>query len=432
MRVPPRRKKYTWKRLLLFCSFVLLMSVGILGVFAYYKAGLTYTSTENPFKQLARSVASPGSVAFADRSRLIILGLGVDYNHDAKDVRYTKWARSDTMFLIAADKDAKGLSIVSIPRDLWVDIPGHGPDKINSAFSLKENGDLELTTRTVEKLLDVHIDHTVVIKEYAAQRLVDAMGGVTVDVPKDMNYDDNWGHLHIHLKKGPRHLTGEQAVGFVRFRHDEEGDRGRIRRQQQFMDAMLKEFRKPENLTRVKSIVRAIEENIQTSLTFAELLDLANVYKGFNRKLTRTAKIDGTDVVHSGAACIEVDEAEKKRIVDSLLKGIPLQEPRDLKLSIVDQSGIEGAGKRVADYYKARGYQDCTVRPPAHVLDSRYNLTHLSTRHRDNDYASSLKALQEGYIDINVTSDDDSAQSDYTIVLGRDWGTRARPDGLMH
>ena len=196
-----------------------------------------------------------------------------------------------------------------------------GTDKINAAFSMKETGDLDLTRRTVEKFLGIPIDHTIVIKEYAAKKMVDVIGGVTVDVEKDMNYDDNWGHLHIHLKKGLQRLNGEQAVGYVRFRNDEEGDRGRIRRQQQFLDALFKELRKPENLipSRLQGLATTIKENIETSLSAGEIVDLANLYRTFDRKRIQRARIDGEDVNIGGQACIQPDEREKERIVYRML-----------------------------------------------------------------------------------------------------------------
>ena len=172
---------------------------------------------------VVESMRHPGERAFGARDALYVLCLGIDYNHDSKGILYTKYARSDSVFVVRIDKQANTLSVVSIPRDMRVEIPGHGHDKINTAYSYKANGDLDLARKTVEQFLGVHIDHTVVIKPYAVEHVVDAFGGVDLDVERDMDYDDNWGNLHIHLKKGLQHLSGQQAVGYIRFRKDAEG-----------------------------------------------------------------------------------------------------------------------------------------------------------------------------------------------------------------
>lgn len=258
--------------------------------------------------------------AFDDLSRMNILCLGVDYNHDRYGVLYTKHVRTDTMFVVSLDRNAQGLRIVSIPRDMRVMIPGYGLDKINAAFSYTADGARALTVKTVEKFLGIHIDHTVIIKPYAAEHLIDAIGGIDLRVEKNMNYDDNWGGLHIHLKKGYQHLNGRQAVGYIRFRHDEEGDFGRIRRQQQVVNTLLTQLKRVESLTRIGNIKWAFQHDIQTTLTYDQLIDLAMLYKNFDRHKMVAATIAGTDQLINDVYYLVVDEKQKRHVINELLR----------------------------------------------------------------------------------------------------------------
>lgn len=255
---------------------------------------------------------------FDDHDRMYILLLGVDYNHDRRGIQYTKNARTDTIIVAAVDRRANGLTLLSIPRDMQVTIPGHGTDKINAAYSLRPDGARDLTVRTVERFLGIHIDHTVVVKPYAAEHLVDALGGITIDVEKTMDYDDNWGNLHIHLKKGSQHLNGRQAVGYIRFRHDEDGDRGRMRRQQQFVNTLLSQLKRIDTLSRVEELQTAFQHDIQTTLSYEQLIDLAMLYKNFDRRKMRAISLVGHDAMLGGVYYTLPDEREKQTAVARL------------------------------------------------------------------------------------------------------------------
>lgn len=421
----PKRPRYSWKRALAFAFFLVVMSLGI------YIGGVYYIVSMKPPSVVAqegslwegglKSLQAPGEMAFGLRDRLNILCLGVDYNYDNLAQHHTKWARSDTMFVISIDKKGETLNIVSIPRDLRVEIPGVGTDKINAAFANKETGDLPLAKRTVENLLGVPMDHTVVIKEYAAVAIVNAVGGVTVNVEKNMDYDDNWGHLHIHLKKGVQKLNGEQAVGFVRFRHDEEGDRGRIRRQQVFLDALLRELKKP-SYTTYNEVAKVFKENILTDLTVPEMIDIANIYRKFDRKKMKTAKLDGADIEVDGISFIQPDEGETRRLVNRMLMDRQGFFPDEVKVQVLNASGVEGAARSFADMLAARGYNVidvdiATTKAPETYIEDHRNLP-------DADRA--LQDLMGKTLIIDGRSKVNQ-KADITIVIGHDWATRAKP-----
>lgn len=154
---------------------------------------------------------------------------------------------ADTMLLVRFDPENKRMSVLSIPRDTKTSIKDHGVRKINEANYL---GGPALTAETVSDLLEgVPIDRYVRINVQGVEKLIDALGGVTVYVPKDMKYTDHSQHLYIDLKKGKQHLNGEQAVQFLRFRHDEFGDIGRVQRQQMLMRSVVEQAFKTPNVS---------------------------------------------------------------------------------------------------------------------------------------------------------------------------------------
>jgi LCP family protein required for cell wall assembly len=172
---------------------------------------------------LARSLWSEGGAfqalvrktpPFGGRERVRILLIGADQRRG--DV-----GRSDTLLLLSLNPRTHRLALLGLPRDLGVEVPGHGATKINHAYAY---GGPALTRRTVEEFLHLKVDYHAVAFFEGFVAAVDALGGVTVDVPdveghgRGMNYDDHAGNLHIHLKPGTQHLNGRQALGFVRYR----------------------------------------------------------------------------------------------------------------------------------------------------------------------------------------------------------------------
>jgi LCP family protein required for cell wall assembly len=212
--------------------------------------------------------SNPTQVFKKNSLNLLILGCDEDrYYHgtyaNGQNV-YRKYARSDMMLLTKLDFDTNTITGLSIPRDTMVRLPHRGEHKINAYHELAQvyhwgNAD-QITKEAVEQMLGVEVDRVVVLNFDAFQKMIDLVGGVDVDVPKAMNYDDNAGELHIHLQPGPQHLNGYDAMCFVRFRHDAESDFGRQQRQKQllmsFKQAAFKNiFKLPEIADQGKDVI---------------------------------------------------------------------------------------------------------------------------------------------------------------------------------
>ena len=189
---------------------------------------------------------------------------------------------SDVMLLLRFDPQTEKISVLSIPRDTRVEMDGYGTIKINAA---NVKGGPAASAKLVSQLLEgVQIDRYVRVNIGGVQKLLDALGGVTVYVPKDMKYTDESQHLYINLKQGRQHLNGDQALQLLRYRHDAMGDIGRIERQQMVMRALMAQTLNPTTVARLPQILDVIQSHLDTNLSVEELVALV----GFSVKTDRS------------------------------------------------------------------------------------------------------------------------------------------------
>jgi len=232
---------------------------------------------------------------FNGRPRVNIVFLGRDRDYDNHGRVLNTPGRTDTILVVALARDLTAnktdVALLSIPRDTLVRIPGHGAQKINAAHSF---GGPELTVRTLKESMGIHVDHYVVFKFEGFKKAIDAVGGVDVEVPKDMHYDDNWANLHIHLKKGWQHLDGAKAHGFVRFRHDRWGDLGRIERQQMLAKALAKKMMHPSMMLRLPQLTATLRECVETDMNDDQLTSLAFLMRKLKLDSLKTEVLPGT------------------------------------------------------------------------------------------------------------------------------------------
>lgn len=229
-------------------------------------------------KKEEASIVSP-------QNKINIMVMGVDERAD--DV-----GRSDTLFVMTVDTNTKEVAMLSIPRDTRVKIPGKGWDKINHAYAF---GGYKLTQQAVEGLLGIKIDHHIMIDIAGFKKIIDAMGGVTIDVEKRMYYTDPYdddGGLVIDLRPGVQHMNGRTAIQYVRYR-DEEGDIGRVERQQKFLKAVLNEVASPSVLTKIPSIIKEVSNVVKSDMSTSEMLSLAKILNDASKNGLRTDMVPG-------------------------------------------------------------------------------------------------------------------------------------------
>lgn len=277
-----------------------------------------------------------------------IVVLGVDERAEEHDV-----GRSDTLFVVMFDQEKKSVSLLSVPRDTRVRIPGHGWDKINHAYAY---GGRELTQATVEELLGIRIDNYVMVDFAGFKGLVDAIGGIDINVEKDMYYYDDWDGFKVDLKKGPQHLDGETAIQYVRYR-DEEGDIGRIKRQQHFIMAVYEKITSADMLLHVPGLAKQLTSMIKTNLPVGDMMDIGRALHSMVKEgglvmatvpgtpqyidgisywlpditdlRSQMVKMQGAEMSARYKNAAEIMEAEYNRAVDKALSGDTSEENKD-------------------------------------------------------------------------------------------------------
>ena len=266
---PPRRTR-SKSRLVLFTFLVVcFITAAVAG--AMLATSSIFEKKKTPVTQIDKERENPSPELIKARDKATILVMGVDVRED--DV-----GRSDTLMVATVDPHTDQATLLSIPRDTRVRIYGYGYDKINAAYAF---GGEPLTEKTVENFLGIDIDHYVIVNVHSFVKIIDAIGGVDIYVPKRMYYEDPWdddGGLLIDLYPGQQHMDGKTAVTYVRYR-DEEGDIGRVKRQQQFMEACLDKVTSPEIITHIPEIIREVMYAVETDMSFRELLELAGTLK---------------------------------------------------------------------------------------------------------------------------------------------------------
>ena len=192
---------------------------------------------------------------------------------------------TDTMLLASYDVTNQKATVMSIPRDTMVNVPWD-VKKINSVYNYYGGGDkgIKALYKEISQLVGFEPDYQVIIEWDAVGAIVDAMGGVYYDVPRDMNYDDPYQDLYIHQAKGYRKLSGEDAMQVLRYRHDNkdpvtrkrrgylDGDIGRIKTQQGLLKAMIEQLLQLKNVTKIGEFARVVKNNVTSDLTFEEML----------------------------------------------------------------------------------------------------------------------------------------------------------------
>ena len=263
------------------------LSISSLGIFTrVYSTNATFKGLMNSWfaavQHDPRSIGDPSKIwpvekffPGKEKTGLTMLFLGCD--HDYKDVDahpnqiLKSNGRSDSMMLVRFDFQDKTINVLSLARDTKVKIPGYGFHKLNAAH---EYGGPELSVATVREDFGVSPDNYLDINFESFQEAVNTLGGVDVTIHKPLDYDDNWGNLHVHLKPGFQHLNGYQAMGYVRIRHSD-NDLERQKRQHEFIEALRGKLISPAGIFSLPKLLDGIAANTKSDLSNDQLLTLA-------------------------------------------------------------------------------------------------------------------------------------------------------------
>ncbi len=248
-------------------------------------------SNENPGEELGEET---DEVKDDEKNEIIFLMMGVD----AQDVNKSKGTRTDTMMLTRVNFDTGEISLLSIPRDTRLSVNGK-LDKVNSAHAI---GGPELSVETISDFLAIDLEYFVKVDYQIVQDVVNAIGGVTVDVPLNMKYYDPTAKppLNINIKKGIQTLDGKNSHDFLRWRHNNsytvgypDGDVGRIKTQQYFVKEMIKQTLQAKNIVKIPALIKTFYENIETNIPLGLMLKGATSASKIDVENMKTATVPG-------------------------------------------------------------------------------------------------------------------------------------------
>lgn len=341
-----------------------------------------------------------------------ILFLGVDASENPDD----PWTgtRTDTIILVNVDPKTRSVNALSIPRDSKVYLPrDNGVNKINSAHAI---GGVEMTKKTVENTLGVHIDRYVVVHDEAVKEIVDAMDGLDVYVEKPMHYHDYSGKLHIDFDKGNHHLTGQQAVEYLRFRHDALGDIGRTQRQQWLLRSLMTKLKQPSTITKIPDIISVAKKYIKTDMSFYEMSQYAGLMKHVDMDKIEVSMLPGAPSQRGYISYWILDPEKTQEVINRVIYREKAYFDENASLSASVLSADSTKGDEVKEHLKNAGVDVKCV--------GKIKRTHSQfiahSKKITNDYYNHLikkdevfKGLQFVYDPMNYYC----GETDFTIIL---------------
>ncbi|WP_275574997.1 LCP family protein [Neosynechococcus sphagnicola] len=265
------------------------------------------------------------------------------------------------------------------------------------------------------------IDRYVRINVQGVEKLVDALGGLTIYVPKDMHYQDDSQHLYINLKAGKQHLSGTQVLQLLRFRYDNYGDIGRIQRQQMVMRALFEQAFNPTTLARSPQIIAVIQSHIDTNLSVEELLALAGFATGIDRSRVNMLMLPG-DFSRPSEYDASYWLPDRDRIQTMVSQYFDLGtvtnsgvDPARLRVAIQNTTGADGITGELVRKLEQAGYGNTYLVDP---MQESLKVTRIVAQQGDLASAEALRQ-QLGFGEVRIESTG-SLQSDITIQIGRD------------
>ncbi len=316
MRLLKNKDKRGFKKLPLYIRVIIIVLASIIvaggmgtgGFFLYINLlNKTINSiTTSEVENILAPIESP-----QEPVTILILG------RDTRDTENDK-GRADTIMLLYLDPEEITGSLLSIPRDTLVEIPGYGEDKINHAYAY---GGEELTIKTVSSFLDAEINHYVTLDFEGFVRLIDALGGVDITIDRPL-VDPKSG---ANFSPGDHHFTGEQALSYTRSRATELGDIGRIQRQQQLFRELLIQKLNVRYLSSVPYYFNILVENTRTDLDILTILKYSKAALSFNSENFETAIIPShPDWINDGTISVQIPDIEEaKAMWQRIINGEP-------------------------------------------------------------------------------------------------------------
>jgi LCP family protein required for cell wall assembly len=407
-----QQKKLRWKRYLTRFLAVLLLTALTFVLFSYFyirrfegkiQAG---TGVEKARKVLNKR---------AKDQKINLLLIGIDKREQKHDL-----GRADTIIVASLRPGEKKAVLLSIPRDMRVEIPGYGTTKINHAYAY---GGAALVIETVKNFLGIDINHYALVDFRGFAKSVDALGGVDIYVEKEMLDVKS----KIHFTPGWHHMDGKEALKYVRFRRDAQGDFGRIKRQQKFFKAVLKQAGKISSVWRLPSLIEVIAQRLETDMDVSEMLYLGRAFMSVKEDDVEMVMLPGKPGNIGGVSYVLPQEGAIREIIYWVEKKGELPPPvqtevlKGIRVEVLNGCGEEGWAYKVGERLSELGL---TFIKAADAESFDFKKTIISYQTSDYKAATEIRRWF-GFGELTEVSET-SQSVDLVITLGQDSLTRLK------
>ncbi|HSB64941.1 MAG TPA: LCP family protein [Anaerolineales bacterium] len=385
--------------------------------------------------------SGPEPIPWDGANRVTVLVMGLDY----RDWEGEGPSRTDSMMLVTMDPVSRTAGMLSIPRDLWVNIPGFDYGKINTAYFLGELYNLEgggpgLAIRTVEDLLGIDINYYAQIDFAAFENFIDQIGGVDVEVPYEMTVDPIGPGNTVTLQQGVQHLDGPTALAYARNRETIGSDFDRADRQQQVVMAVFDQVTSlgtlPKLIANSPTIYDNLRYGIHTNLNLKETISLAwtvaqipreNIKRGMigPDATTRTFSADGLDILLPNMEAVRVVRDQIFSITSGtsplatefVSSNDELRKAEAASVSVLNATTTPGLAAETSDYLKNLGI-NVTVTGNADEASESTVIIDYTGKPYTVEYLVKILNIQANSI---YSRYDPNSQTDIAILLGVDW-----------
>ncbi len=390
---------------LLYCLAAVIIGAGAAGVMDSMRyPGISTVTQDTQDTSLLGQLANP--LAGVDRLHILILG-----SDDMDEVQ----GRSDTIMVLFLNPEGKRAALLSLPRDLRVEIPGHGTDKINHAYCF---GGVELTHQTVERLLGIDIDYYVRADFQAFEEIVETLGGVDIQVPFRMR--KHTYHGEIDLQPGLQHLNGQEALGFVRYRED--SDFKRAERQQQFLRALIRQKLRLTNIHRLIKAGGVILQAVDTDIEWPIAIQLARVLKQIPPAEIMTAVAPARDHYINGIYYAELRESSFFELLDDMDDHLDRPTGHLVTVEILNGCGQPGAAAAAGALLAEAGFEVLNTANADRFSYQRTIINYNPDAEAPAQQIKQILTIDKAQMREN-RSNGDGTDPELVIVLGEDFRT---------
>lgn len=375
-----------------------------------------------------------------DEFKVLLLGVSTDLGAQL----------TDTIMVASYNPKTQNAVLLSIPRDTFVGkskTSANSYDKINALY---QKG-VDKTLNAVNEITGLDIEYYAVIDNQALIKTVDAIGGVEFDVPIKMKYDDPTQNLHINLQPGLQLINGEKAEQLLRFRHNNNGtsysseygdnDLGRMRTQREFISATVKQTLQLKNVTKLKSLLDIVYENVETNVKLSDVKDYIPYAMDFQMENLNTGVVPGAPAMINNLSFFEYSKSKTQELVQELfstngettesegktntennstnkttLTKIPTSEAAKIKIELLNGSGDSKVLTEATNILKKKGYN---IYKTGTTSTSTKTSIIINTEVKDEIITNIKELLDTGTVTNAATSS--QSKTDITIILGKDY-----------